>query len=186
MNLIKQYHDVLNKEFCDNIIRIYHESNDEVKPGIMLGGLDISFKKTFDIHFKNIDTEKIIEYDKKLYSILNKHINDYLKDFIIEEIEYIDKGFQIQRYIKNDGFYNYHHDSLIDIELREQRILTYIFYLNTIEEGGETEFFGTTKIKPECGKLVLFPACWCFPHKAIMPISDDKYIITGWLYKKII
>ena len=60
--------------------------------------------------------------------------------------------------------------------------LTYIWYLNDVIEGGETEFFGNYKIKPEVGKLVLFPACWSFPHCGLMPISSNKYIITGWLY----
>ena len=185
MDLVKQYHNTIDAEFCNTIIKIYNES-DKMYPGITHAGLDTSVKKTFDLHFKNIEHEKIIEYDTQLHSILNKYINKYVKEFNIDtKIKYVDKGFQIQRYIKNDGFYVYHHDEHIDLRLKEMRILTYIFYLNTIDEGGETEFFGTTKIKPEQGKLVLFPAYWCFPHTGLMPISNDKYIITGWLYKKI-
>lgn len=184
MDLIKEYHHVLDKEFCNDIIRIYHQS-DQIKQGVTFSGLNTSIKKTFDLHFINIETEKIIDYDSKLYLILNKYLNEYLKDFTNLQFEYIDKGFQIQRYIINDGFYTYHNDSHVDIQLKEERILTYIFYLNTVEEGGETEFFRTSKIKAECGKLVLFPACWCFPHRGLMPISNDKYIITGWIYRKI-
>ena len=186
MDLVKQYTNTLNKDFCDTIIRIYNES-DKIHPGVTLNGLNTSIKKTFDLHFKNIDVEKIINYDTQLHSILNKYINEYFKEIncVHYNSEYLDKGFQIQKYIQNDGFYSYHHDGLIDLQLKEERMLTYIFYLNTVEEGGETEFFGTTKIKPEQGKLVLFPAYWCFPHKGLMPISNDKYIVTGWLYKKL-
>ena len=185
MDLVKQYQNTLDKEFCEDIIRIYHES-DEISPGVTYSGLNTLIKRTFDLHFKNIDEEKIIDYDTKLHSILNKYINEYLKDFIIDnKTQYVDKGFQIQRYIQNDGFYIYHHDGHTDIQIKEERVLTYIFYLNTVDEGGETEFFGTSKIKPEQGKLVLFPSYWCFPHKGIMPISSDKYIVTGWLYKKL-
>lgn len=50
-------------------------------------------------------------------------------------------------------------------------------------EGGETEFWSKYRIKPEAGKLVLFPASWAFPHRAIVPLSSDKYIITGWLWE---
>ena len=61
-------------------------------------------------------------------------------------------------------------------------MFTYLWYLNTVIEGGETVFWDSYKIKPEAGKIVLFPACWTFPHTGKMPISNDKYIITGWIY----
>ena len=51
--------------------------------------------------------------------------------------------------------------------------------MNDIEEGGETYFYNG-KVKPEAGKLILFPATWTYNHKGNMPKSDDKYIITGW------
>ena len=62
-------------------------------------------------------------------------------------------------------------------------VITYIFYLNDVEEGGETEIRRKCKIKSKAGKLLLFPSCWTFPHRGVMPISDNKYIITGWLYQ---
>ena len=61
-------------------------------------------------------------------------------------------------------------------------LITYLFYLNTIEEGGETEFIDGTKIKPETGKLLIFPATWTYEHRGNVPISSNKYICTGWLY----
>jgi len=185
MDLVKQYHHTLDQEFCAALIEIFNESDSKI-PGKTLGGVDPSIKKTVDLHFKHIDAAKIIEYDTQLHSILNKYIKEYVKGFVLDpNVRYADKGFQIQKYSKNDGFYISHHDEAIDLNLKEMRILTFLFYLNTVDEGGETEFFGTTKIKPEQGKLVLFPAYWCFPHKAIMPVSHDKYIVTGWLYKSL-
>ena len=35
--------------------------------------------------------------------------------------------------------------------------------------------------KPKQGSLLLFPATWTYPYSGSMPISNDKYIITGWL-----
>ena len=91
----------------------------------------------------------------------------------------------IQLYKKNVGKYEYHHDFAINIidKSYKYRKLTYIFYLNDVDEGGETEFFGHFKIRPQVGKLVIFPACWTFPHCGKMPLSNDKFILTGWLYK---
>jgi hypothetical protein len=61
--------------------------------------------------------------------------------------------------------------------------LTYIWYLNDVNEGGETIIWDNHKIKPTTGKLLLFPATWTYPHSGLMPISNDKYIITGWIYQ---
>jgi hypothetical protein len=68
----------------------------------------------------------------------------------------------------------------------KSRLLTFIWYLNTVENGGETEFFnGRIKIKPEKGKLLLFPSTWTYNHKGNIPISSDKYIVTGWVWGDI-
>jgi hypothetical protein len=57
-----------------------------------------------------------------------------------------------------------------------------MWYLNDVHEGGETEFFGSYLIKAEIGKMIIFPSDWMFPHCGKTPISNDKYVLTGWLY----
>ena len=64
------------------------------------------------------------------------------------------------------------------------RIITFIWYLNNVEEGGET-LFEDFKIKPMEGSSLFFPATWTYPHSGAMPTSNDKYIITGWIYNKV-
>jgi predicted 2-oxoglutarate/Fe(II)-dependent dioxygenase YbiX len=94
----------------------------------------------------------------------------------------------IQKYTQNIGKYIYHNDGFVyendgkNFKNEKYRVLTFLWYLNDVSEGGETEFFGDMKIMPEAGKLILFPANWTFPHCAKTPISSDKYIITGWLF----
>tara|TARA_B100000029_G_scaffold153864_1_gene149167 strand:- start:665 stop:1267 length:603 start_codon:yes stop_codon:yes gene_type:complete len=57
-----------------------------------------------------------------------------------------------------------------------------ILYLNTVEEGGDTDFMDyKLKIKPEAGKLVIFPCNYLFRHEGTIPLSEDKYIITSFL-----
>jgi hypothetical protein len=89
---------------------------------------------------------------------------------------------QIQRYTKLKGRYIYHQDFLTEWKTKKFRVITFLWYLNDVEKGGETEFWGTHRIKPEAGKLLFFPATWTYPHRGMMPISNDKYIITGWIY----
>ena len=53
--------------------------------------------------------------------------------------------------------------------------------MNTIEEGGETEFLYINKrIKAEQGRLIIFPASFTHTHRGNPPIGQDKYIIATW------
>jgi Rps23 Pro-64 3,4-dihydroxylase Tpa1-like proline 4-hydroxylase len=179
---IEIYKNVLTKELCDTIIQMFQNEPNK-HDGSTSGGIDKNIKNTTDFHLQNNVNKQWIDIDTQLYQALNDCLTNYRNKYdafqVFKSIN--DTGFQIQRYIKGDGFYVYHHDFLAD--KNKYRILTFLFYLNDIEEGGETEFFyGKLRIKPEAGKCVLFPASWTFPHRAIMPISDDKYIITGWLH----
>ena len=158
-------------------------------------GVDKKIKDTKDFVIpKNNKYWKDIEHF--LYNELYRNLKEYsnILTYKDESIGYIKKYipdtghistnlFLIQKYIKNEGKYIYHHDHTIEGE--QQRIITFLWYLNDVNDGGETEFFGNYRIKPEKGKLILFPASWCFPHCGLMPKSSNKYIITGWIYQKI-
>jgi len=57
-----------------------------------------------------------------------------------------------------------------------------LYYLNDVEEGGETEFhYQDMKVKPKKGSLIIFPAGFTHTHKGNIPLSDEKYVVTSWL-----
>jgi hypothetical protein len=177
--------DVIDNNLCEEIIKLFESSNKKYY-GVVESGLNKNIKNTIDLHMA-FEPELFIDIDKKLHSILNKSIYEYIDKLnsnclTITMLHFTDSGFNIQKYFKNDGFYVYHNDFCVDYKNEKYRLFTYLLYLNNIDEGGETEFFGNYKIKPKPGKLLLFPACWTYPHKALLPISNDKYIITGWIY----
>lgn len=185
MEHIKIYENVLPEILCDKLINFFEKSNHK-QQGVTMNGINLDIKKTYDLHLGQEDTKESLELDTILNEINEEYITKYLNEILYKwcpnyKKEFYDKGFQIQKYSKNDGFYIYHIDE--NINNQEYRILTYIYYLNTVYDGGETEFFGN-KIKAEKGKLVIFPCSWNYTHRGIMPISNDKYIITGWLYSK--
>lgn len=74
------------------------------------------------------------------------------------------RTFFIQKYKKNKGCTKYRDDYNIDLLNKKSKLLTFIWYLNTVDEGGETEFLDYHKVKSEKGKLVLFPSEWFFPY----------------------
>lgn len=64
------------------------------------------------------------------------------------------------------------------------RVLVYMLYLNTLQanECGETEFlYQETRIKPEEGLLLMWPAAFTHTHRGNAVYgSNNKYVVTGW------
>ena len=61
------------------------------------------------------------------------------------------------------------------------RVLSWLLYLNDVEEGGETEFlYQGFKQKATKGTLVIWPAAFTHTHRGNPPYSNEKYVITGW------
>jgi len=78
------------------------------------------------------------------------------------------------------GYHVWHSED--DSPENMRRIMTYILYLNDVEEGGETEFlYYPKRIKPQTGRLILWPAGYTHAHRGNPPLSNVKYILTGWV-----
>lgn len=90
-----------------------------------------------------------------------------------------------QRYTASEGGYPYWHSEVYpEIQHNEalHRVLLFMFYLNDVEEGGETDFYYQNRsIKPKAGRMVIAPGYFTHTHRGCMPVSNDKYILTSWL-----
>lgn len=186
----------LSRELCEEIINKY-ELSTEKRDGATLGGVNREVKYTKDLLMRTSEWDRIsATLRNELHNNLNiflkelsnredfkgMHNNSKHKDFKITFANITTDIFMAQKYTANVGRYVYHNDSLVDWNEKRKRFMTYLWYLNDVIEGGETTFDGKYQIKPTAGKLILFPASWTFPHCGKMPISSDKYIITGWIY----
>jgi hypothetical protein len=178
--------NALSSDLCEEIIQLF-ESTPDKQDGSTVGGINKKVKDTTDFVISKSGKwtdiyeclENELKYNIKKYKL---EVDKYAKDnFNLFNDKLEITPFMVQRYIKNEGKYVYHND--FHSEKDKYRIISYIFYLNDVVEGGETEYFGgEIQIKPKCGKLVFHPASWTFPHCGKMPISSNKYIITGWIY----
>ena len=64
-----------------------------------------------------------------------------------------------------------------------RRFLTYVIYLNDVEEGGATYFNDVDlEIPAKCGRVLMFPSVWTFPHSYMPPKTEDKYAISTYLH----
>jgi hypothetical protein len=88
-------------------------------------------------------------------------------------------AFKVQKTKIGGGYHTWHYESG-DAET-SCRLLTWMLYLNDVHEGGETEFlYQHMRVKPEQGTLVIWPAAFTHTHRGNPPLSNEKYIVTGW------
>ncbi len=90
-----------------------------------------------------------------------------------------------QKYDQGKGNYGYWHSEIfpqLGANDSLHRMLLFIFYLNDVEEGGETDFFYQNKsVKPKAGTMVIAPCGFTHTHRGNIPVSSDKYILTSWM-----
>jgi len=104
----------------------------------------------------------------KKYSILNNNSNHQIRLMKMQETQV------------GGGYHVWHNED--DCPDHMRRIMTFILYLNDVEEGGETEFlYYPKRVKPQTGRLILWPAGYTHTHRGNPPISNVKYILTGWV-----
>jgi len=72
-----------------------------------------------------------------------------------------------------------HFDSIADVA---NRYLVFLWYLNDVAAGGETDFpqLGL-KVRACRGRLLMFPPYWMYQHAGLPPAAGDKYILSTYL-----
>lgn len=181
--------NALEKEFCKHLIDKFEQNADNQFEGLTVGGKS-DFKRSTDLIVTN--TPGWEKEQRILHNVLTVNLEKYLdhiaRSFLPKEIiidikgqdrEFYSNGHQMQKTVANDGYYHWHHDALSNSQY--YRVLTYLFYLNDVKEGGETEFINGVKIKPQTGKLLIFPATTTYYHRGVQPVSNTKYISIGWM-----
>ena len=187
-SLIKEYPNALASEFCKNCIERFNNDTRSYV-GTVGSGTRTKTKQSQDLLISGLPGWEDVDtaFFKNLQPYITSYIEEFDNAFRFGSVQewLTDTGYQIQR-TEPGGFYDWHSDFSSQPEKNSTsgvrtRYFTYIWYLNTVEECGWTEFRSGVKIKPEEGKLVLFPAAWPYTHRGYPPKSE-KYICTGWVY----
>jgi hypothetical protein len=180
LSFIYQIPRALPADVCREIIRRFEERSDEQYPGRIGGAAaaEASVKKTTDLFISG----------RADWTDLDAHLRRSLGDALRGLIalypffavnRFKDLGYNIQRYRPGE-YYHWHVDSGPGEFMSRQ--LVALWYLNAVAAGGETEFaLQGVSVKPEEGKLVLFPPFWTHIHRAVTVERGVKYIATTWL-----
>ena len=191
MDFIQEYY-LSDVGLCDKVIKWFHENKDRHGDGAIFdnnGYLSVNekYKSSVDFTFSLQDVLKNNLYIgsdiiKEYASELEVFLKDYIKCFgysnnvgpfaVKEEIN-------IQHYKPNDGYRIFHFERCNSSTT--YRHLFFITYLNTVEDGGGTEFFYQDRVcKSVKGKTIIAPSDWTHTHRGIISPTEDKYIMTGW------
>ena len=170
----------LPPSFCDAVIERF-ESHPEHQYAGRVGQLraeDPGVKRTTDLVVSNKPDWK--DVDEIFFRSLAAAIKEFRETYPYFKGPFKDEGYQVQRYRPGE-FYHWHVDGgSHELGLRQ---LVALWYLNDVPgPGGETEFlYQGVAIRPERGKLVLFPPFWTHEHRAAVLRAGAKYIATTWI-----
>lgn len=169
MSNIIEFKNSIPSKLCDEIISLFEK---KIEPKMNIPKNNQEWSKIEQFLYKDL-LLKLSKYKNALLfensnqenetvtSSLN--LDTYLNDFKIIKYDVVNCETVIRNYDKNENRYN---------------IVSFVFYLNNVESGGEI-IFKNFKMKPEKGKLVIFPEIIPNSYKCQMPISNSQYIITG-------
>lgn len=187
-NYILEYDDLFEKEYCDWVIEYYKNMEkggftasrvhlEDSKKHIISdnntalhgeGSISVLGTQNISNFFLQNFWEKVYKSYEEKYSILSSH--DRMQVHAIK----------LQKSAIGEGYHIWHCEN--SNRGHSGRILTFIAYMNDVEEGGETEFlYYPKRVKAKTGKLILFPGAFTHTHRGNPPISNEKYILTGWV-----
>ncbi len=185
-DFIKVVDNFLSGEECDRFIRIYNELE---RQGFTQARSVAHAKDTQVALHEAIYNGYVHEIPGQLSLIqhLTKRFFDgpyteYTSKYHVLEhhAEHGIKYIKIQKTLPGQGYHGWHSED--STKAYAKRLFAFSIYLNDVEEGGETEFLYLSKrIKAVKGRLAFFPVTFEYTHRGNPPISNEKYILTGWI-----
>ena len=179
--------DLLPVNRCDEIIDVFentHKTNPSWIKFSKTGKQEGVPRTDSSLCLDEIMGEKHFESD--LPNVVNNHITNAAQEYIdlfpillAEGLSLYSIRQKLQKTPIAGGFHTWHCE---DYHMAyRHRILAWTIYLNDVEEGGETEFlYQSERVKPVQGRTLIFAAGFMHTHRGNPPISNEKYILTGW------
>ena len=183
-NFIEGYVNALTSEECATIISYMNEEG-RLAPGRVMEpntGKDIIFKEYKDSLDVRMDLKGENEINKIILPSLTKCISLYTKKHPqMNNIDYweVDHIYNLQKYNPGQCFASSHCENASIVT--SYRVLAWMYYLNTVKDGGGTQF-DNYEIAVEAveGRCLIWPAYWTHFHHGIVSKTETKYIATGW------
>ena len=179
-NFISIYDNALEDYQCNQIIDEFEKNKERQKKGTVGGGrVKPKTKISTDVSYfiKDVSiTSKILTQS------LSLNIERYKKEY--PTVEYVLQKwsccpiYNVQRYEPGEGFFKPHCE--VDNLSSAKRVLVWMFYLNSLDQGGTLFPLYNIGVNAVQGRLVIWPPYWTHLHKGQINYTTTKYIATGW------
>ena len=183
--MIYEEKNALSEEICNDMISWFDNK-------VLYGNTGMNYSRVSNEGRKDISLSECQQFGSfrpfynKINSIIHKHMKHYINEFNKGGGTgfYTITGYKFQKSVEGGGFTAWHSELPIfspNWEKFRERFATWTFYLNDTDTGYTDFMHQKISIKPETGKLGIWPAYHTHTHRANPDLKEDKYIITGWL-----
>ena len=190
-DFVRVYDKSLPDAMCDSIIKGF-DKDEKYHFSSTTGGADDtdSYRNAIELN----TTKRALESArwKVIMDMLTKHavssFERYKHDLIVsgypEKLFFSQitlEQFRMHRYDPDKHYYKEHIDSITTLSAK--RMLVLLYYLNTVDKGGETLFRTINRrINPVKGRLLIAPTWFGYPHSGETPLSETKYMIKTYIH----
>jgi 2-oxoglutarate-Fe(II)-dependent oxygenase superfamily protein len=179
-DFVRCYEQALPREFCDRLIDAFRQSSAihvqrerEWRPGLDASAwTELDLTPLADAALKGFFRDHVAEYLARYNSDVGLRIAIPASPMLAE--------LRLKRYQPGTGQeFQLHFDSINAVA---NRYLVFLWYLNDVSDGGETEFPDLgIKVQPRAGRLLMFPPYWMYQHAGLPPRSGEKFILSTYL-----
>ena len=180
-DFITIYENALSPEYCKNWIEYIDYLRRE---GLILReNYQLHERDHETLNFSNDDDFDLTSSDKLVRTFLpniKPCVDNYLQDYsVLGKGHFLLYDVKAKRIPIGGGFHKWHYENAAYQTANRSFVIQ--AYLNTVENGGETEFlYQNKRINAVQGTVLIWPAAYTHVHRGNPPIGQDKYILTTW------
>jgi hypothetical protein len=182
-NIQDNFIGVFDNFFTNELIQKYIEYyNYGEKNNLVFFRKEQNLRK--DTTITTMGLERAVKYDNQelIHNIYSQIYPLYVEKFPL--LNTTDKHtvyeVKIQKTKPSEGYHVWHTELMGKKD--QSRLFAFMLYLNDVTEGGETEFlYQKCRVTPVKNRFVLWPAGITHMHRGNPPLSNDKFVLTGWL-----
>lgn len=133
---------------------------------------------------------KCVNYDPSTYPVEHQEILAFIQESLEAYLTALPEAnsfpeftireqYSIHKYEPGDAYHAVHSD-YSPLGMLATRHLSFLLYLNSVEDGGETEFVQQgVLVRPVEGRLLIFPSGWTHAHRSLTA-TTDRWVMNGW------